>query len=75
MQRFGEQAIPRRKGTEAISRLDCGDEHAALFIGCKARRLSWNAKFFLEDLRPLEADIDNVTAAVVQVYKTIADSR
>jgi hypothetical protein len=29
----------------------------------------------LSDLRPLEADIDNMAAAVVQLYKTISDYR
>jgi hypothetical protein len=48
-------------------------EHAALFLECKAKRLSWDAKSSLEDLGPLEADIENMAAAVVQVYKTLVD--
>jgi hypothetical protein len=47
------------------------DENAALFLECKARRLSWGAKVPLTDLGPLEANIDSMAAAVVQVYKTL----
>jgi hypothetical protein len=49
------------------------DEHSAIFLECKAKRLSWGAKSSLNDLTKLEADIDNMAAAVVQVYKTVAD--
>jgi hypothetical protein len=49
------------------------DEHAAVFLECKAKRLSWGAKTSLNDLTLLEADIDAMADAVVQVYKTIAD--
>jgi hypothetical protein len=49
------------------------DEQAALFLECKAKRLSWGAKTSLTDLGPLEADIDSMAASVVQVYKTVAD--
>ena len=49
------------------------DQHAALFLECKAKRLSWGAKSSLADLGPLEADIDAMAAAVVQVYKGVAD--
>jgi hypothetical protein len=49
------------------------DEKAALFVECKSKRLSWGAKASLIDLQPLETDIDNMAAPIVQVYKTIAD--
>ena len=49
------------------------DEHSALFLECKAKRLSWGAKAFLNNLEPLDADIENMASAVVQVYRTIMD--
>ena len=49
------------------------DEHSAIFLECKAKRLAWGAKSSLNDLTQLEADIDSMAAAVVQVYKTIID--
>lgn len=48
---------------------------AALFLECKSKRLSWGAKASLTDLKPLKTDIDSMAAAIVQVYKTIADYR
>lgn len=51
-----------------------GDE-AALFIECKIKRLTWASKAALADLTALQADLDTLAAAVVQVYKTIADYR
>jgi hypothetical protein len=49
------------------------DEKSALFLECKAKRLSWGAKAFLNNLQPLDADIENMASAVVQVYRTIID--
>jgi hypothetical protein len=49
------------------------DEHSAVFLECKAKRLSWGAKASLNDLTQLEADIDSMAVAVIQVYKTIGD--
>ena len=49
------------------------DDGSALFIECKAKRLSLGAKVSLTDLAPLEADIDSMASAVVQVYKTLTD--
>ena len=49
------------------------DQQAALFIECKSKRLSWDAKSSLNDLQPLKADIDTMAAAIVQVYKTVLD--
>lgn len=48
-------------------------ENSALFLECKSRRLSWGAKASLADLSLLEADLDAMASAVVQLYKTIAD--
>jgi len=48
---------------------------AALFIECKTKRLTWASKVALADLSALQADLDTLAAAVVQVYKTIADYR
>jgi hypothetical protein len=48
-------------------------DNAAIFLECKSKRLSWNAKVSLTNLAPLEADIDNMAAAVVQIYKTLKD--
>jgi len=49
------------------------DHDAALFIECKAKRLSWGAKQSLLDLQPLESDVQNMASAIVQVYKTLVD--
>jgi hypothetical protein len=49
------------------------EEGSAIFLECKAKRLSWSAKTSLTDLGALEADIDYMAIAVVQVYKTIVD--
>lgn len=51
-----------------------GDE-AALFVECKTKRLTWASKAALADLTALQADLDTLAAAVVQVYKTIVDYR
>jgi hypothetical protein len=73
MQRLGEQPYMVGKAQKRTVDWIVADEHAALFLECKAKRLSWDAKSFLEDLGPLEADIENMAAAVVQVYKTLTD--
>jgi hypothetical protein len=49
------------------------DENSVFFLECKSKRLSWGAKSSLIDLAPLDADIDTMAAAVVQVYKTLCD--
>ncbi len=73
MERFGEQEYMVGKAKKHSVDWIVADGNAALFVECKARRLSWGAKESLNDLGPLEADIDNMATAVVQVYKTIAD--
>jgi hypothetical protein len=49
------------------------DDGGALFVECKARRLSWDAKSTLIDLAPLDKDIEGLASSVVQVYKTARD--
>jgi hypothetical protein len=73
MQRHGEQEYVVGKAKKRSVDWIIGDDHAALFLECKSKRLSWGAKVSLTDLAPLEADIDSMAAAVVQVYKTLAD--
>jgi len=51
-----------------------GDD-AALFIECKTKRLTWASKAELADLTALQADLDKLADAVIQVYKTIVDYR
>jgi hypothetical protein len=75
MRRLGEADYAVGKAQKKTVDWIVAEDDAALFVECKARRLSWGAKVSLNDLAPLEADIDNMAAAVVQVYKTIADYR
>jgi hypothetical protein len=49
------------------------DEDAVLFLECKARRISLQSKTTLTDITHLQQDIDNLAAAVVQIYKTLND--
>jgi hypothetical protein len=72
-QRIAEQEYLVRKKKKRTVDWIITDEHSALFIECKAKRLSWGAKASLADLGPLEADIDSMASAVVQVYKTLTD--
>ena len=51
------------------------DSTAALFIECKAKRLSLAAKTSLFDTSALESDLAIIASAVVQTYKTIVDYR
>jgi hypothetical protein len=73
MQRFGEQEYAVGKAKKRSVDWIIADENAALFLECKAKRLSWGAKVSLTDLGPLEADIDSMSDAVAQVYKTLVD--
>lgn len=70
---FAEQEYGARKARkDSVDRI-ISDDVSALFLECKAKRLSWNAKEALDDLSSLETDIDIMASAVVQVYKTIND--
>ncbi len=73
VERVGEETYSVGKLQKRTVDWIVADEHSALFLECKAKRLSWGAKASLSDLRPLEADIENMAAAVVQVYKTLTD--
>jgi hypothetical protein len=75
MRRLGEMDYVVGKAKKRSVDWIVADEGAALFVECKSRRLSLGAKVSLSDLRPLEADTDNMAAAVVQLYKTISDYR
>jgi hypothetical protein len=72
-QRISEQEYFVRKKKKRTVDWIITDDRSALFIECKAKRLSWGAKASLADLGPLEADIDSMASAVVQVYKTLTD--
>ena len=73
MQRLGEQKYIVGKNEKRSVDWIIANEGAAIFLECKARRLSWNAKVSLTDLAPLEADIAGMADEVVKVYKTIKD--
>jgi hypothetical protein len=73
IQKFGEELYVVGKLEKKTVDWIVADEHSALFLECKAKRLSWGAKASLSDLGPLEADIDSMASAVVQVYKTLTD--
>jgi hypothetical protein len=73
VQRFSEQEYAVGKAKKRSVDWIIADENAAVFLECKAKRLSWGAKVSLTDLVPLEADIDSMADAVVQVYKTLID--
>jgi hypothetical protein len=75
MIRLGEKEYVIGKAKKRSVDWIVADENAAMFVECKSKRLSWGSKASLTDLQPLEADIDNMAAAIVQVYKTIADYR
>jgi hypothetical protein len=48
---------------------------AAIFLECKTKRLTWDAKVNLADLTALDHDIRKLSGAIVQVYRTIKDYR
>lgn len=73
IQRWGEKSYAIGKLEKRTVDWIVADENSALFLECKAKRISWGAKASLSDLAPLEADIDSMASAVVQVYKTLAD--
>jgi hypothetical protein len=73
MQRLGEQEYVVGRAKKQSVDWIVADDAAALFVECKAKRLTWDAKVSLNDLAALEADIDTMATAVVQVYKTLLD--
>jgi hypothetical protein len=72
-QRLPEKEYKVGKDTKRSVDWIVADKNAALFVECKARRLSLQSKTTLTDISYLEADIENLAAAVVQVYKTLKD--
>jgi hypothetical protein len=70
---LGEQEYGTKKMRKDSVDWIVSHDSSAIFLECKAKRLSWGAKAALNDLGPLEADIDNMASAIVQVYKTIDD--
>jgi hypothetical protein len=72
-QRLPEQEYKVGKQTKRSVDWIVADENAVLFLECKAKRLSLQSKTTLTDLSHLEEDIENLAAAVVQVYKTLND--
>jgi hypothetical protein len=73
MDKFGEQPYWIGKLEKKPVDWIVADEHSALFLECKAKRLSWGAKASSSDTAHLEADIDSMASAVVQIYKTLND--
>ena len=67
------RAGPNRK--RSIDWIVQQGEEAALFVECKAMRLTWASKAGMSDLTALQQDIRKLAGAVVQVYKTIRDYR
>lgn len=49
------------------------DDSAILFIECKAKRLTLEAKISLTDHTELDKEFDKLSNSVVQVYKTLLD--
>jgi hypothetical protein len=70
---FPEESFGSKKQRKDTVDWIASDKDSALFLECKAKRLSWGAKIALDDLGPLRRDIDTMADAVVQLYKTIRD--
>jgi hypothetical protein len=75
MQRLDEQLYVVGKSEKRTVDWIVSDANSALFLECKAKRISWGAKAALTDLGLLETDIAYMATAVVQIYKTILDYR
>ncbi len=73
LQRISEQEYNVGKARKRTVDWIVADEDSALFVECKSKRMSWDAKTALTNLSPLEADIDSMASAIVQVYKTLSD--
>jgi hypothetical protein len=69
----GEQRYGKKKARKHSVDWIVADQDAAIFLECKAKRLAWGAKAALDDLSALEADLDHMANAIVQLYKTIGD--
>lgn len=62
---------PKASRKASIDWMVSEGEAAALFIECKAKRLSWRAKTALEDFAELEVDLQYLAQAIAQTYRTI----
>jgi hypothetical protein len=49
------------------------DDDSLLFIECKTKRMVWRAKELLTDTLDLEIDIEIISDAIYQLYKTVQD--
>jgi hypothetical protein len=72
---FAEQRYGTKKARKDSVDWIVSDEEAAIFLECKAKRPSWGAKVALDDLGALEADLDHMANAIIQLYKTIGEYR
>lgn len=70
---LGEQTYGPKKARKDSADWIILENGSALFIECKAKRLSWDAKSNIEELDALHADIDHLANGVFQLYKTIND--
>jgi hypothetical protein len=68
--RYGARAVAR----DSVDWILLG-ESCAIFIECKAKRLSWKAKQSLDDITSLLDDVSNLASAVVQTYRNFVDYR
>lgn len=68
--RYGPKALAR----DSVDWILLG-ENCAIFVECKAKRLSWRAKQSLDDIEPLLSDVAYLASAVVQTYKNFIDYR
>jgi hypothetical protein len=67
-QEYGTKKAKKRSVDWIVS-----DGHDAVFAECKSKRISWGAKAALTDIGVLTADVESLSASVVQVYKTLRD--
>jgi hypothetical protein len=69
-QRYGPRAVARDSVDWILH-----DRDFAVFLECKAKRPSWGAKMAIDDVGPIETDIDYLASGVVQTYRAITDYR
>lgn len=60
---------PEKRTTDWIF----GDNGTLLFVECKSKRLTMEAKINLTDLKELEKQLDILAEGIVQIYKSIND--
>lgn len=67
--RYGETKANKKDSVDWI--VDEGSH--ALFLECKSKRISWDAKTALDNIDPIRDDLEVLAVAIVQLYKTILD--